>query len=150
MSKELDILMLVTRRLDRAGLPYMVTGSMAMNYYAVPRMTRDIDIVIEVAEADVGEACVAKVDLLIRKPGEYRRVEFGRRRAVVVAGHRLFVVAPEDLILSKLDWARESRSRVQLDDVRNLLASVEDLDHGYLEVWIGRLGLEALYREVRG
>jgi hypothetical protein len=24
----------------------MLTGSMAMNYYAVPRMTRDIDLVI--------------------------------------------------------------------------------------------------------
>jgi hypothetical protein len=31
----------------------MVTGSMAANFYAVPRMTRDIDIVIELSERDV-------------------------------------------------------------------------------------------------
>jgi hypothetical protein len=42
----------VTRRLDAAGIPYMVTGSMALNYYAVPRMTRDIDLVAELAVAD--------------------------------------------------------------------------------------------------
>ena len=31
----------------------MVTGSTAANYYAVPRMTRDIDIVVELGAADV-------------------------------------------------------------------------------------------------
>jgi hypothetical protein len=31
----------------------MVTGSMAANFYAVPRMTRDIDLVIELSERDV-------------------------------------------------------------------------------------------------
>ena len=32
--------------LENAGLQYMLTGSMALNHYAQPRMTRDIDIVI--------------------------------------------------------------------------------------------------------
>ena len=58
-------------------------------------------------------------------------------------------VTPEDLIISKLDWARQSRSEVQLGDVRNVLASVPDLDEGYLARWTARLGLEALYDEVR-
>jgi hypothetical protein len=31
----------------------MVTGSMAANFYAVPRMTRDIDLVVDLAERDV-------------------------------------------------------------------------------------------------
>lgn len=31
----------------------MVTGSMAANFYTVPRMTRDIDLVIELSEPDV-------------------------------------------------------------------------------------------------
>jgi hypothetical protein len=30
----------------------MLTGSMAMNYYAQPRMTRDIDIVVELTPQD--------------------------------------------------------------------------------------------------
>jgi hypothetical protein len=45
VSEELDVLKTVTQRLDSAGILYMVTGSMAVNYYAVPRMRRHVDVV---------------------------------------------------------------------------------------------------------
>lgn len=32
-------------------MPYFISGSMAANYYSVPRMTRDIDIVLELNPA---------------------------------------------------------------------------------------------------
>jgi hypothetical protein len=170
----------VAAQLAGAGIPYMVTGSMAANFYAVPRMTRDIDVVIELSERDVDRitrlfqqefyidrdmvqravrdhgmfnmihnALVVKVDCVVRKDTEYRREEFARRRAVSIADQPIFIVAPEDLILSKLDWAKESRSQMQLDDVRNLLRSVQGLDMAYLNRWVNRLGLAALYEEVR-
>lgn len=60
----------------------------------------------------------------------------------------LEVLSPEDLILSKLDWAKDSRSQLQLDDVRNLLRSVQGLDTEYLNRWVDRLGLAPLYQEV--
>jgi hypothetical protein len=41
-SDLLTVLKLVAKTLDGAGVAYMVSGSMAMNYYAQPRMTRDI------------------------------------------------------------------------------------------------------------
>ena len=179
MSQELEILQLVTTRLAEANIPYMVTGSIAMNYYAVPRMTRDIDIVIELAEEDVEEtvrlfqrdfyvdremvqqavnnqlmfnvihnAYMIKVDLIVRKNSDYRKEEFSRRRTVRIDDHALYIVAPEDLILSKLDWARDSHSEIQLGDVRNLLAAVQELDHDYLAGWVDRLGLRELYQEV--
>ena len=47
MTEELEVLRIITGRLESAGIGYMVTGSIAMNYYAVPRMTRDIDVVVE-------------------------------------------------------------------------------------------------------
>ena len=43
----------VARLLEEAGIPYMVTGSIAANFYTVPRMTRDIDIVVELLEQDI-------------------------------------------------------------------------------------------------
>lgn len=46
METELDILRDVSERLESAGIEYMLTGSVAMNYYAQPRMTRDIDLVV--------------------------------------------------------------------------------------------------------
>jgi hypothetical protein len=58
MLNELDIVRDVSARFERAGIEYMLTGSMAMNYYAQPRMTRDIDIVVALvpknADAIVG------------------------------------------------------------------------------------------------
>jgi hypothetical protein len=53
MIEELEVLKEVTRRLDRAKIAYMVTGSIATNFYTVPRMTRDIDIVVELSERDI-------------------------------------------------------------------------------------------------
>jgi len=45
VNEELKFLEYISTRLDSAGNPYMLTGSMAMMFYAVPRMTRDIDLV---------------------------------------------------------------------------------------------------------
>lgn len=179
MSEELDVLKIVTGRLDAEGIPYMVTGSMAVNYYGVPRMTRDIDVVIELSLADLDRVCelfhgefhlereavresierqttfnaihaalVVKVDFVVRKDTDYRRTEFARRRRVSWEGHPFLIVAPEDLIISKLDWAKETHSEVQLGDVRNLLWSVPAIDRSYVEQWTTRLGIEPLYREV--
>ena len=170
MSEELEVLKIVAERLGQAGIAYMVTGSVAMNHYAVPRMTRDIDLVVELSRTDGDRVCrlfegdfyvdrgpaafnmihtalVVKVDVVVRKDTEYRRGEFARRRRLMIEGRELFVVAPEDLIISKLEWARDSRSELQLADVRNLAESVTDLDRPYLAEWLDRLGLSVLYRE---
>ena len=61
-----------------------------------------------------------KVDLIIRKAAEYRQVEFARRREVEFAGVKTWIVAREDLILSKLVWAKDSNSELQQRDVRSL------------------------------
>lgn len=181
VSEELEVLKIVARRLDSAGISYMVTGSIAGNYYAVPRMTRDIDIVVDAAASDadrlgslfrddfyvepeavsraiaertafnvIHTALVVKVDFIVRKDTEYRREEFRRRRRVTIDDLSTFVVAPEDLIISKLEWARGTRSEVQFADVRNVLAAVPDLDRGYLTRWVTQLGLDSLYRELAG
>jgi hypothetical protein len=90
---------------------------------------------------------IVKVDFVVRKNTPYRRMEFSRRKEISVDGQQLYVVAPEDLILSKLEWAKDSNSEVQLRDVRNLLHSVKDLDRRYLARWAKQLGVDSLYRE---
>lgn len=178
MTEELEVLTMITGRLEAAGIPHMVTGSFAANYYAVPRMTRDIDLVVELSPRDADRFCalfegdfyldrdavraaiagrggfnlihqayVIKVDCIVRKDSDYRRTEFARQRRGSIEGQGLAIVAPEDLIISKLEWMGETRSEIQLADVRNLLRSVPDLDTQYLVHWAERLGLGALYRE---
>jgi hypothetical protein len=53
MLEELEVLKIVSERLETAQLPFMLTGSFAMAYYAKPRMTRDLDIVVALGEDDV-------------------------------------------------------------------------------------------------
>jgi len=170
MDEQLEFLKEIARRLDSAGIPYMLTGSLAMAVYAVPRMTRDIDLVVEVFPQDAerlaqlfSQDCyvdadtvhdavsrrtmfniihnlwVIKADFIVRKDDPYREAEFVRRRHVEVAGTRIAIVAPEDLILSKLIWAKESQSELQHRDVVELVRSVTDLDWSYLEHWASAL-----------
>jgi hypothetical protein len=179
MSEELEVLKEVAQRLEKAAIPYMITGSIAANFYTVPRLTRDIDIVVELLQGDVGrfiplfdkdyylepqtvrqaveskgmfnlihDEFIIKIDFIVRKDTPYRRREFSRKKKVTVDGQDLFVVAPEDLILSKLEWAKDSRSEVQLNDVRNLLTDVKGLNRSHLARWAKVLGIESLYREV--
>ena len=173
---EIDVVRDISRKFERAGLPYMLTGSMAMNYYAQPRMTRDIDVVVALQPKDVETvmrvfspdyyvaresvresiACasifnlvhqesVIKVDCIVRKGSEYRRGEFERRQTIQILDFTTFIVSKEDLIISKLDWAKDSHSEMQLRDVKNLLAT--GYDRAYLERWTRELGLATLLQE---
>ena len=51
-----------------------------------------------------------KVDLIVRKNSEYRHAEFERRKSVEFAGISTWITSREDLILSKLVWARDTGS----------------------------------------
>ena len=53
MSAELRVLKTVVERLRKSRIAYMITGSVAANFYMLPRMTRDIDIVIEVESKNI-------------------------------------------------------------------------------------------------
>jgi predicted nucleotidyltransferase component of viral defense system len=39
--------------LNKSNISYMISGSMAMTLYTIPRMTRDIDIIIELNNEDI-------------------------------------------------------------------------------------------------
>lgn len=53
LPTEIQILKLVTNKLEEIAIPYMLSGSVASSFYAQPRMTRDIDIVIELAAEQI-------------------------------------------------------------------------------------------------
>jgi hypothetical protein len=163
MDEQLKFLLIIAERLDGAGISYMVTGSLALAVYATPRMTRDIDVVVEIDAGDVETVVglfqpdcfveeetvrravetqgmfniihtdwIIKADFVVKKSEAYRLTEFERRRIIEIDGNPVVFVAPEDLILSKLCWSRESASELQERDVSDLLRAVEDLDLEYL------------------
>jgi hypothetical protein len=177
IQTELDVLRDVSQRLTSGGVAFMLTGSMAMNYYAQPRMTRDIDLVVELASDQIDllismfeseyyvdrhavaraiadrsmfnlihNETIIKLDCIVLKRHEYRQEEFARRRLVRLGDFETWIVSREDLILSKLYWAGDSKSEIQLRDVSNLLTF--DCDMAYLNSRAEDLGVKELLMEV--
>jgi len=179
MKTELDVLRDVSQRLESSGIEFMLTGSMAMNFYAQPRMTRDIDLVVKLTadqtdvliglfESDyyvdrravaraiaqrslfnlIHNETIIKFDCIILKDQQYRQEEFARRERIKLADFETWIVTREDLILSKLYWARDSRSELQFRDVRNLLNPACDMSYLYSRA--ESLGVKSLLEEVVG
>ena len=48
------ILQRIVAILDEASIPYMLTGSLAAAFYATPRATQDIDLVLEISPEQAG------------------------------------------------------------------------------------------------
>jgi hypothetical protein len=47
---EQELLLDCLQRLNACGIPYFLTGSMASNYWGVPRTTHDLDFVVQLQE----------------------------------------------------------------------------------------------------
>ncbi len=91
-----------------------------------------------------------KIDLIIRKSRAFSEEEFLRRQRASMDGIALFVASVEDAILSKLEWAKLSDSRRQIDDVAGILRLRWDaLNHSYLQKWILELGLTEEWSEAK-
>ncbi len=91
-----------------------------------------------------------KIDLIARKSREYSRVEFDRRYVVDFEGMRFCIASAEDVLIAKLEWAKLSGSERQIEDVAGILRTRSgDLDVGYIETWVPRLGLEEQWRAAR-
>lgn len=176
MSDEIEVLHDVTNQLEQAGIAYMLTGSLAMSHYAVPRFTRDIDLVVALNQDDaervvqlftanyyisqpavqnaitrqsmfnlIHYAHSIKVDFVILKSSLYRQQEFARKQRIRINDFEIWIVSKEDLILSKLFWAKDSHSEMQLRDVKNLLLT--GYDENYLNEWANKLGLTQTLEE---
>jgi hypothetical protein len=180
MNEQLEFVKEIVRRLDSVGIPYMLTGSMALALYTRPRMTRYIDLVIEcqssdsetmvklfkkdcyIDEQEVRDAIayrtmfniihnewIIKADFIVKKDNKYRILEFDRRRRFTIEGVSIWVVSPEDLILSKLCWVKDGNSGLQREDVRAMLQTGNDLDWEYLEQWAEDLEVQEVLFELR-
>ncbi len=170
----------IVERLERGNVPYMLTGSVALALYAEPRMTRDIDVVIDIGTEDAARVAalfeadcyidredaidaarrrgmfnaihkesLVKVDFIVRKAGPYREMEFQRRRKFDIEGTAVSVVAPEDLLLSKLSWGKDAGSQLQLRDAGAIARCAQNLDWVYILEWADELGVRELVELVR-
>jgi hypothetical protein len=167
----IDFLKILIGFFDSNKIHYMLSGSVAMSTYTVPRFTRDFDFVVHLKQSDIinlmkefkeGYYCNEdavrqainekgmfniidpksgyKADFLILKDEPYRQEEFSRRRLIDFLDLKLYVVSPEDLLLSKLIWIQDVQSGIQMEDIRQL-AVLPEIDHTYIHRWIKTLKL---------
>lgn len=169
---QVELLRAAVAILNDADVPYMIVGSYASAFHGEPRMTQDIDVVIDpdaqsiellvdLVDRDrfyLGDAVEAfrsrsmfnliepssgwKVDFVVRKDRPFSRQEFDRRFPAQIAGVDVYLATAEDTMLAKLEWGASSGSERQTDDVV-AIASANDLDVEYLKRWAPELGILA-------
>ena len=57
--EQTDLLRILTTALDRLGVPYLLTGSLATSAFGEPRYTHDIDVVVRLTLEQVAGLCAA-------------------------------------------------------------------------------------------
>lgn len=94
-----------------------------------------------------------KADLYLLRPrDELRRSALGRRVRVDFGPPvgEVFVHSPEDLIVYKLWYFSLGRQTKHVRDIAAVLQSLGDeIDFGYIEAWVERMGLRATWEELR-
>ena len=177
MTPDESITVRVAEALEVCGIPYLLTGSFASNYYGIPRSTQDADFVVQMQTAagqglaqrlgeefvlepqlsfeintgtlrqvlrHVEKAFAVELFLLSQDPHDVSR--FQRRQAVPFLNRRVWLPTPEDVIVTKLRWARGKDK----DDVRDVMAVQENnLDWRYIEGWCQQHGTLALMNLIR-
>lgn len=81
-----------------------------------------------------------KADFTVLKNEPFRQTEFNRKKLITFFDIPVYVVSPEDLLLSKLIWIQQLQSNLQMEDIKNL-SEIEILDWGYINGWTKELRL---------
>lgn len=95
-----------------------------------------------------------KVDIFIQKLRAFDQIQLERRQISVVATdpeQSVYVVSPEDIILSKFEWYRmggEVSDRQWRDILGVLKTQAAELDFDYLRKWAGELKVTDLLKRI--
>jgi len=177
MTTELEVLGLVSDRLSAHGLPFMLTGSFAMAYYATPRMTRDLDLVVALSERDVDALVVAfAADFYIDADAARTAVSSERMFNLMhfESGLKVDFIVRKSSEFRQIEFAR--RRAVTFGGIRTWIVSCEDLilsklfwtldsnselqrrdiqqllagavDLDYIQQWAPKLGVTSLLNEL--
>ncbi len=91
-----------------------------------------------------------KVDFWVVHDDAFNMSSLKRKIPKKVLGETVYFISPEDLILIKLKWHKESESSRQLEDVESIVKiSGSRLDMAYLKKWAKRLGVEHIWNSVK-
>lgn len=128
IETELHVLRDVSQRLESAGFAFMLTGSVAMNYYAQPRMTRDIDLVIELAPAQAESfMSLFAADYYVDRQTAVNAIA---QRSMFNLIHNVTIIKIDCIVLKSDAYRQEEfarRKQIGLGDFQTWIVSREDL-----------------------
>ncbi len=142
MTPEQETLAKVLRQIEALGIPYMVAGSVASSYYGRPRMTHDVDVVLDPAPAElsslVGE--LARAGLYVNADVARRALESRRQFNVIEArsGLKIDMIVRKDRPFSREELGRRRRVDIGLG-LKVAVATAEDTILSKLE-WASKAG----------
>lgn len=91
-----------------------------------------------------------KVDLVVRKARPFSIEEMRRRGVRTIAGVDVSIASAEDVVVAKLEWAKQGESERQLRDVAEIVrVHSNELDLRYVLEWVGSLGLDEQWSRVQ-
>jgi hypothetical protein len=149
---KMDVLQVFLDALSQLGAAYCVIGGLAVNAYAEPVVSLDLDIVVAAKNIDAVCAAVAKYfkserfarsvnlsssesDLRIQLQTDSRYQEFIRNATIKnVLGYEMKVAAKEDVLTGKI-WAytdeqrRMSKRQKDLADIMRLVEAYPELEN---------------------
>ena len=93
---------------------------------------------------------IARADLMLAGNSNFEQEKFKRRQAIAIPDRgTLYLVSPEDIILSKLFWRNQTQSEKQWRDVLGILkVQNQNLDFNYLNQQARLLGLTQTLAQV--
>jgi len=91
-----------------------------------------------------------KIDFIFRQPTPFDASRFQRRETVEIAGVRMQTASAEDILLTKLWWAKLGESERQINDAAGVIqVQGTNLNVGYVEKWVAALELEEQWQKAR-
>lgn len=91
-----------------------------------------------------------KIDFIFLKSRNFSQEEFRRRKQTTVWGVPLYIATPEDIVISKLEWAKLGKSSRQIEDAAGILkVRADELDISYVEKWVAELALASEWARAR-
>lgn len=178
----LEILLLTAERLNRLNIPFMITGAFAVSFYGRPRSTHDIDLVLELRQAEIPEVHKAfeddffastemmeeaaarrsmfnlihnetatKIDIWLLEDTAFDQTRFSRRASEILHGVPVCISSPEDMIIIKLDWFKQTEIQKHYEDALGIAQVQRDaLEVEYIRDWCEQLYLGELCERLLG
>lgn len=150
--RQIEILHLAIGALERLGINYVVVGSYASSAWGEPRMTIDVDIVIQIAPSEVESLCNAfpEQDFYLSRAAALEAVQQRSQFNVIhpSTGHKIDFMVP-----GTGDWPSSQlarRRRIEFEPgISGFVAAPEDVILGKL-IYFREGGSEKHRRDIRG